>query len=213
MEMISLASLCSAAPQIPLGAGSQAAIPPPQKTSPALIVNPLPITYQTYMKNIDIVTHVTALSIDELDSADRELVQQAVLSTRNAYSPYSHFSVGACVRLSDGSIMTGANQENAAYPSGLCAERTAIFSAQAQHPELHIMAIAIAARDIEGRLTRKPVTPCGACRQVMIEIEQRYKRAMRVLLYGEDTVLVIDSASELLPLSFAGDDMNPQTAG
>lgn len=162
------------------------------------------------MKNIELVTHITAFSLDELERSDRELVDQAIMSTANAYSPYSHFSVGACVRLSDGSLMTGANQENAAYPSGLCAERTAIFSAQAQHPELHITAIAIAARDINGCLTRKPVTPCGACRQVMIEIEQRYKRSMRVLLYGEDTVLAIDSASDLLPLSFAGDDMNPQ---
>ncbi|MGM9714376.1 MAG: cytidine deaminase [Prevotella sp.] len=162
------------------------------------------------MNDINILTHIKAYTKDELDQLDRELVRHAIEATAHSYSPYSRFSVGACIRLADGSLMIGANQENAAYPSGLCAERTAIFSAQALHPDQHITAIAIAARDTSGHLTRKPISPCGACRQVMIEIEQRYKQRMRVILYGEDMVLCIDSASELLPLSFVGEDMNPQ---
>ena len=162
------------------------------------------------METKQIITEVKVYRYEELGEEDRLLVDKAKEMTSRSYAPYSEFHVGAAILMADGNIVLGANQENAAYPSGLCAERTAIFSAQAQHPELHITAIAIAARDINGCLTRKPVTPCGACRQVMIEIEQRYKRSMRVLLYGEDTVLAIDSASDLLPLSFAGDDMNPQ---
>lgn len=110
------------------------------------------------------------------------------------------------MRLADGTVITGANQENAAFPSGLCAERTAIFAAQAQHPDQPIDTLAIAARNSHG-LTREPIVPCGSCRQVMTEIEDRYHRPIRILLYGTDGVYVISSVKDILPLSFIGESM------
>ena len=106
----------------------------------------------------------------------------------------------------DGSEIIGANQENAAYPVTLCAERTAIFAAQAQHPELAITHIAIAARNERG-FTSEPVSPCGACRQVILEVEQRYKTPMRIYLYGTNGVYVVESIRHLLPLCFVEDSM------
>lgn len=146
--------------------------------------------------------------MDELETSDRQLVEKAIKATDNSYSPYSNFRVGACVRLSDGTEIIGANQENAAYPVSLCAERTAIFAAQVQHPELPIDTIAIAARNTSGVLTSKPISPCGSCRQVMLEMEDRYKQPLRVLLYGTEGVYVIRTVKDLMPLSFAGDDMD-----
>lgn len=100
----------------------------------------------------------------------------------------------------------GANQENAAYPSGLCAERSAIFAAQSQWPDQAITTLAIAART-GGGLVREPIVPCGACRQVILEIEARYKRPVRILLHGTEGVYVIDTIKDLLPLQFTGDSM------
>ena len=139
--------------------------------------------------------------MDELSAEDRDLVLSAIEATRNSYAAYSHFHVGAAIRLDDGKIVIGANQENAAYPAGLCAERTAIFAAQAQQPEHAIKAIAIAAKNEHGLLDN-PVTPCGICRQVMLEIEDRYQQPMRILLYGNDGVYVINTIRDLMPLSF-----------
>ena len=153
------------------------------------------------MKTHQIITPVTIAEEHELGDTDSWLVQTAKAACRNAYAPYSHFSVGAAALLEDGTIVTGANQENVAYPSGLCAERTAIFAAQAAHPELAIDALAIAACDNDG-LTSRPVTPCGACRQVMAEVERRYGRHMRLLLCGSECVYIIERSTDLLPLSF-----------
>ena len=121
------------------------------------------------------------LAFDELPAQEQNLVESAIQATDNSYSPYSHFRVGAALRLEDGSVQMGANQENAAFPSGLCAERTAIFAAQAQHPELRPVLLAIAARNANGLLP-EPVSPCGACRQVMLQMEQRYGQPMGVIL-------------------------------
>ena len=112
------------------------------------------------------------VSFDGLVVADRELMESAIAATSSAYAPYSGFHVGAALRLADGTVVCGSNQENAAYPSGLCAERTAIFAASAQRPEMRCYgALAIVGRDSEGRLTE--ASPCGACRQVLLEYEQR----------------------------------------
>ena len=100
------------------------------------------------MKNVTLESKVTQCQMDELLSADRQLVEKAMDATKNSYSPYSHFSVGACIRLDDGTEIIGANQENAAFPVGLCAERTAIFAAQAQMPEKAIVAIASSATNV-----------------------------------------------------------------
>lgn len=128
------------------------------------------------------------------------LCRAAVEASRKAYCVYSEFAVGAAVLLDDGTIVTGNNQENAAYPSGLCAERTALFYAGAQYPERNVQALAIAAcRD--GIPREEPVTPCGACRQVMAETVLRHHRDFDVILIGAHESLLV-KASALLPLVF-----------
>lgn len=158
------------------------------------------------MKQTTIEIAVKHYSVDELPPDERELVEKAKEATRNSYAEYSHFCVGAALRLADGHIVIGANQENAAFPSGLCAERSAIFAAQSQHPDKAVTAIAIAARNADGFMS-EPITPCGACRQVMIGIEDRYKKPIKVLLYGTNGVYCLDSCSDLMPLSFVDDSM------
>lgn len=158
------------------------------------------------MKKNNINITVTCYALDELPNTDQELIGKAIEATGNSYAEYSHFHVGAALRLYDGKIVIGANQENAAFPSGLCAERTAIFAAQANYPDQPVEALAIAARNDNG-LVEEPVSPCGACRQVMVGIEERYGRPMRVLLYGKSSVYVVQSARDLLPLSFVDANM------
>lgn len=144
--------------------------------------------------------------MEELSTPDNELVHCAMKATEHSYSVYSHFCVGAALRLDDGRIIIGANQENAAFSATLCAERSAIFAAQAQYPEHHIEVLAIAACNEDGFLA-SPVSPCGECRQVMLGIEDRYKKPMRLLLYGTDCVYCLERASDLLPLSFVDSSM------
>ena len=158
------------------------------------------------MKEIQINLTVRVVSLDELTADDRELVLKAKDMTANSYSPYSNFKVGAALRLANGSIFCGSNQENASFPVGLCAERTAFCFAQANAPEQAPVAIAIAAFT-GGAFLGKPVSPCGACRQALLEAETRYGRPIRVLLYGEDGIYIVDSVRDLLPLTFDGSEM------
>ena len=158
------------------------------------------------MKEIGLHIKIHFYEMEELPKEERELVESAIAATDHAYAKYSNFRVGAAIRLSDGSVMIGANQENAAFPSGLCAERTAIFAAQAQYPEKAIRMLDVAARNENG-LLKEPVTPCGSCRQVMLEVEDRYQQPMKVLLYGTDGVYVIDSAKDMVPLSFISENL------
>lgn len=158
------------------------------------------------MKTIDINIKIRFCCFEELTEEDRQLVEMAVEATNNAYAKYSNFRVGAAVRLENGLLMKGANQENAAFPVTLCAERTAIFAAQANYPEQPITAIAIAAKNENGLLS-EPITPCGSCRQVMLEIEDRYKRPLRILLYGQNGVYIVDTVKDLMPLSFVDASM------
>jgi len=145
--------------------------------------------------------HYQQLRRDELNSADAQLLQAAIEATRQAYAPYSHFSVGAALRLASGQVVVGTNQENIAYPSGLCAERTAMFAASAQHPGDAFDALAIVARRPDGALTA--ATPCGACRQVMSEYENLHHRKLHILLYSDDDkILVFDGVECLLPFIF-----------
>ena len=144
-------------------------------------------------------------SLDQLELRDRELAQAAIEATKGSYAPYSNFNVGAAVRLDNGQIVKGSNQENAAYPSGLCAERTAIFWANSQYPDKAIEMLAIAARTEQGEL-EKPITPCGACRQVILETEKRFNTPMRIILYGsKECYIVEDGIKSLLPFSFSSD--------
>ena len=158
------------------------------------------------MKELQINLTVRIVSPDELSADERELVLKAKEMTATSYSPYSNFKVGAAIRLADGSIYTGSNQENAAFPVGLCAERTAFFYAQANAPEQAPVAIAIAAFT-GGAFLAKPVSPCGACRQALLEAETRYGQPIKVLLYGDDGIYVVDSFRDLLPLTFDGSEM------
>ena len=143
---------------------------------------------------------------DELTAEEEELAVAAAHATENSYARYSQFKVGAAVRLHDGRIVIGANQENAAFPSGLCAERTALFAAQAQYPNHRVTMLAIAARNEDG-VVAQPVTPCGACRQVIAGVEDRQGTPMKVILYGTDCIYRIHSAKDLLPLAFADASM------
>lgn len=143
-------------------------------------------------------------SLQELPAADRALMQRAIEATDTAYAPYSHFHVGAAVRLSDGTVVIGSNQENIAYPSGLCAERTALFSAAAQHPDQSVAAMAVVGRDAEGRLVE--ASPCGACRQVMAECESRHGRPIELFCYLQGgKIRRITGADSLLPFAFGAE--------
>lgn len=153
------------------------------------------------MRTVEINISMKFCALEELREEDKLLVEEAIKATDNAYAKYSNFRVGAALRLDNGMVIKGANQENAAFPVSLCAERTAIFSAQANYPDQPIRTIAIAAQNTNGLLA-EPITPCGSCRQVMLEIEDRYKQPIRILLYGRNGVYIINSIKDLLPLSF-----------
>lgn len=141
-------------------------------------------------------------SLDELGSEDRELMEKAVAIREDAYAPYSGFRVGAAILLEDGKIVTGNNQENASYPSGLCAERVAIFHAGANHPGKAIKAIAISVISNK-REVAIPAAPCGNCRQAISEYEQRQVEGIRILMMGSTgPVYSCDSIQDLLPLAF-----------
>jgi cytidine deaminase len=140
-------------------------------------------------------------SLDELEAKDKELAQAAVEATELAYAPYSKFNVGAAVLFEDGVIIKGSNQENAAYPSGLCAERTALFYASASRPDKAMTAIAIAAAQ-NGHLCETPATPCGACRQVMAQYQLKSGLPMMVLLVGAHKIWKFEKIDDLLPLIF-----------
>jgi cytidine deaminase len=140
-------------------------------------------------------------SIDELNAEDRELASEAIKAMEGAYAPYSHFHVGAAVRMSNGQIVRGANQENAAFPSGLCAERTAMFAAGAQYPEENILSIALAG-GMMGHLGNQPATPCGACRQVMAQYQHKSGKPMSVIMIAADKVWKFEKVDDILPLIF-----------
>ena len=140
-------------------------------------------------------------SIDELNAEDRELAQAAIEGMRGSYAPYSHFNVGAAVRMSNGQIVRGANQENAAFPSGICAERTAMFAAGAKYPDKDMTSIALAG-GIYGHLTEEPATPCGACRQVMAQYQAKAGKPMSVIMVGHKRVWKFEKVDDILPLIF-----------
>ncbi len=158
------------------------------------------------MEKYEIKSEVCVYQDSELSADDRELIESAKKATQSSYSPYSKFKVGAALRLQNGEIVTGSNQENASYPLGLCAERTAIFHAQHMHPDLPVQAIAIAAW-ANGHFYPEPISPCGACRQVMLEVEDRYQHPMRVLLYGAGGTHVVQTVKDLLPFQFVSSSL------
>lgn len=158
------------------------------------------------MKQLKLEIDYDLCSFEDLNEEEQMLVKRACDATHNSYARYSHFCVGAAVLLNDGTVVIGANQENAAFPSGLCAERSAMFAAQSNYPDQPIRMLAIAARD-GGGFREKPISPCGSCRQVVIEMEDRYSQPIEILLYGKSGVYRMHSIKDLLPFSFTDGDM------
>ncbi|MBO5419963.1 MAG: cytidine deaminase [Bacteroidales bacterium] len=140
-------------------------------------------------------------SLDQLSETDRKVAEAAIEATGSAYAPYSEFSVGAAVMLDDGLIVKGSNQENAAYPSGLCAERTAMFYASAEYPGKAMKTIAVAAAK-DGKLCSSPATPCGSCRQVMAQYQGKSGSDLAIILVGSDKIWKFSKVDYLLPLIF-----------
>lgn len=147
------------------------------------------------------ITYQEYTGLDELQHDDRKLADAAIEAIQHSYAPYSMFNVGAAVLLDNGDIIKGSNQENAAYPSGLCAERTAMFYANHQYPDCSMKAIAIAAGQ-NGILCDKPVTPCGSCRQVMAQYQTKSGQPISVMLIGSKKIMKFEKIDDLLPLIF-----------
>ena len=142
-----------------------------------------------------------------LNKKDFELLTAAKKAIANAYAPYSGFNVGAAVLLENGIVITGNNQENAAYPSGLCAERVAVFYASSQYPDQKIIAIAVSAVS-DNHILSVPIPPCGACRQALSEYEIKFETPIRLIMSGQSgEVLVSPSIANLLPLLFSAKDL------
>ncbi len=148
-----------------------------------------------------IETKVTVYTYDELNDEQKMLIDKAREQVTKAYAPYSGFRVGAALMLENGEIFAGSNQENAAYPSGLCAERVAMFYANAQYPDVPVKTLAIAAFT-NGKFIETPVTPCGSCRQVLLESESRFNTGIQIFLYGTNEIFMLENVKQLLPLCF-----------
>jgi cytidine deaminase len=155
------------------------------------------------MEHRQLTINITTLSsINELSESDRHLVEAAFEAATRAYAPYSGFTVGAALRLANNEVITGNNQENAAYPSGLCAERVALFYASAKYPKVAVDCIAVVAR-AGGKDLDEAVAPCGACRQVMAEYEHHQEKPMRVIMATEKAgAIVVEGMESLLPIAF-----------
>lgn len=159
-----------------------------------MITKKLEITYSEYS------------SVDELPQNDANLLNAAIEALNGSYAPYSNFNVGAAVQLDNGVIVKGSNQENIAYPSGLCAERTALFSAHANYPQNKIVSIALTSSQ-NGLLLATPPFPCGACRQVMAQTQTRNGSPLRIIIGGSDKIFVFNSVESLLPFIFASEEV------
>jgi cytidine deaminase len=152
------------------------------------------------------ISYKTIKSISKLPEMDKQLLDMAIRASERAYAPYSSFKVGTAILLEGGIIATGSNQENAAYPSGLCAERVAVFSASAEYPNRIIEKIAVVSKEKNGQL--RPVTPCGACRQVLYEYEVKQEQPIGMILVGENqTLMEFKDMQSLLPFGFGKDQL------
>lgn len=158
------------------------------------------------MREINLSTKIAVYPLAECSDIEKKLIAAAKHATEKSYAPYSNFKVGAALLLKNGEIITGNNQENAAYPSGLCAERVAVFYANSVYPDQKIEAIAIAAW-ANNTFTKDAITPCGGCRQVLLEAENRFSAPMRILMYSEEGVYVVNTIKTLLPLSFGDEQL------
>jgi len=145
--------------------------------------------------------YIEVSRLEKFDPVEQRLVSKAKAAALKAYSPYSGFQVGAAVLLENGEIFSGSNQENTAFPSGLCAERIALFAAATDFPDVPVRTLAVTAWTNE-KYVSTPITPCGSCRQVIVETQKRFKNPVRLILYAEEKSLVFDNGGDLLPLPF-----------
>jgi cytidine deaminase len=154
------------------------------------------------MNRFNLIIPVTEYSADDkLDDKYIDLIKAAHSACSTSYAPFSGFCVGAAILLENGETVKGSNQENVAYPSGICAERVAMFYANSSYPDVPPVAIAIAAY-VSGRLCRQPAYPCGLCRQSLLQSELRFRKNIRVFMIGEDKIQMVESIKDLLPLGF-----------
>ena len=153
------------------------------------------------MKTFEITAKITVYDHKDLNQEEKFLVETAKSATNKAYAPYSGFNVGCAALLENGEIISGNNQENAAFPSGLCAERVTVMYANAVFSDVPVKAIAIAAQQ-NGIFSEQPITPCGACRQVLLETENRFQKPIKIYLFGESGIYVLNGIKDILPLSF-----------
>lgn len=149
-----------------------------------------------------IIIDMPEIKVSDLADDDALLVKEARDATESAFAPYSGFHVGAALLLANGEVVRGGNQENVSYPVGICAERTALATAQNTFPGVPVQAIALAARDSDGNFTADYVTPCGMCRQAIAEVERRYKQPVRVIMTSAEKALIARSISDILPVAF-----------
>lgn len=153
------------------------------------------------MPNRTLSIQYTELAPSALDAQTSQLVNQALSACDKAYSPYSQFSVGAAVLLENGMVFCGNNQENASFPAAICAERSALMYAHSNYPQQAVTAIAIVAKT-KGSQTAYPVSPCGVCRQVLLESEKRAGKSIQVILSGVEMVRIFDCVQDLIPFGF-----------
>lgn len=181
----------------------------------SLLLIPVPFFSYLYALNLNIMIKTENISfsyteydkIEDLNSVDLELVMAAREAAMNAYAPYSKFKVGAAVKLTSGAVIRGANVENAAFPSGICAERSALSSSVSNHSNDKPIAMAIASMRGD-EYTDDPPSPCGNCRQVIAEEESRINGKIKIILSGKNKTMVIDGIGDLLPLQFNRKNLN-----
>jgi cytidine deaminase len=159
------------------------------------------------MKKITLSIEISeTCDIDDLSNEDRDLISDALAAAATSWSPYSGFSVGAAVKLADGTIVKGSNIENASFPSGICAEHNALSAAATGNPESEPVAMAVIALN-KGIPVQLPVAPCGKCRQIIAETETRYGKPVRLILAGQEKIIIVESGSSLLPMLFSKKDL------
>lgn len=157
------------------------------------------------MRQLQIETTIHVYTYTELDAESQRLYHAAQEAAQKAYAPYSHFQVGAALLLDNGELLTGSNQENASYPAGCCAERTALFYAGAHYPSHAVSRLAIVAFNPQGQVEQ--ISPCGICRQVLLETEQRQGSPISIWLFGQSAIYRFPSATSLLPFCFGKEQL------
>jgi cytidine deaminase len=157
------------------------------------------------MKTIHITAEIKILETLELNNTEQELLDESVKASQLAYAPYSNYKVGASLRLSNGKIISGSNQENASFPVGICAERVALANHAMQHPDTTIESVAIY---VNNKSSQPPAAPCGMCRQALYEQEMKQKSPIRLFLKGNgNEIVAVNSIKDILPLGFSGSDL------